>query len=78
MTEAGDVAFVGAVGFADVGGPPLNTTDVVLDRMGDPLGERARFMLAGIQYPGDDPDCPDTLLADRFYLYRVSGAVKKE
>ncbi|KAG2113948.1 uncharacterized protein F5147DRAFT_571101 [Suillus discolor] len=42
--------------------------------MGDPLGERAWILLSGIHYPGDLPDCPDSLAADRFYLYQVSEA----
>ncbi|KAG1870336.1 hypothetical protein C8R48DRAFT_597107, partial [Suillus tomentosus] len=58
------------MGFANT--LPQDNSAVVLDRMGDPLGERARFMLSGVQYPGDAIDCPDTLDADRFYLYQVS------
>ncbi|KAG1800245.1 uncharacterized protein HD556DRAFT_1230240 [Suillus plorans] len=41
--------------------------------MGDPLAERTRMLLSGIQYPGDKTDCPDSLAVDRFHLYRVSA-----
>ncbi|KAG1760704.1 hypothetical protein EDD22DRAFT_753212, partial [Suillus occidentalis] len=41
--------------------------------MGDPLAERARILLSGTLYPGDDPTNADLLSCDRFFLYRVSS-----
>lgn len=71
-TEPGTEVYVGAMAFAEVAPPSLQTGEVVQDQMGDPLGERARILLSGILYPGDVPDCPDVLAMDRFYLYQVS------
>ncbi|KAG1756928.1 hypothetical protein EDD22DRAFT_850364 [Suillus occidentalis] len=71
MTEAGNGLFVGAMSCADMA--PQPTKELHLDRMGDPLAERARILLSGTLYPGDDPTNADLLSCDRFFLYRVSS-----
>ncbi|KAG2113955.1 uncharacterized protein F5147DRAFT_551199, partial [Suillus discolor] len=71
-TENRNDVFLGAMAFGDVL-PQPHDAGLRLDRMGDPLAERAWMLLSGIQYPGDRTDCPDSLAADRFHLYRVSA-----
>ncbi|KIK33281.1 hypothetical protein CY34DRAFT_99874, partial [Suillus luteus UH-Slu-Lm8-n1] len=70
-TEAGDGLFVGAMSYAEM--TPQPTKELHLDKMGDPLAERARVLLSGTLYPGDDPNNADLLSCDRFFLYRVSS-----
>lgn len=62
-----DALIVGSVAFD--GFVPPGRDQGTLDAMEDPLAERARRLLSGIVYPGDNPEDPKVLEPGRFFLY---------